>query len=166
MRIKTVLLIGVLIFIVAYGWRLYPEAYASYQHNKDCEKASADSSTQLVELQKDLDEALVTYSEKYNCPRKGAYYDFCNQFTESGFTISKITAKKLTGSTSTTIASYDTIDDTHSITDADLLEIIFITEDNEILLNYLNSGNFAIDKIVVYPTDNAVIVTFVVGGEI
>ena len=166
MKIKYILLLGVLIFVAAYGWRLYPRAFAAYQHNKDCEKASAEASLQLADLEKELDEALNAYSEKYNCPKKGAYYDFCNQFIESGFSISKITAKKLAGSTSTTIAAYDTIDETHNITDADLIEIIFITEDNEILLNYLNSGNFAIDKIVVYPTDNAIIVTFVVGGEI
>lgn len=165
MKLRIGLLIVLLIFVGVYGWKLYPAAINSYQCNKDYEKACAESTTKLEELNMQVDNLLSVYSQTYNCPKKGAIYDFCNQFVESGFTLNKITAKKLAGTTSTTIASYNTIDETHNITDADLLEIVFITEDNATLLNYLDAGNFAVDRVTIYPTDNAIIVTFVVGGD-
>lgn len=166
MKKHIIVLSLLLIFVGIYGWRLVHNAISSYNTYTKTNEQLATAQNEYEDLSSKITERVSTLQDAYKVVQEGAYYDFCNEFVQSNYTIVQISTKKLSNNATTTIASYNSVDEVHGATNADLLEITFSVEDLNVFLSFLESNNYAVDKLLIYPTDNMVVVTFLVGGDI
>ena len=164
MKKHVIVLSLLLIFIGVYGWRLVRDAVNSYTVYEETNEQLQSAQTVHDSIEQEIKNSSDNLQKDYKLVQEGAYYDFCNDFIQSNYNIVQISTKKLSGSATTTIASYTSIDELHGANHADLLEITFAVEDLTIFLDFLDSNKYAIDELTIYPTDNMVIVTFLVGG--
>ena len=72
--------------------------------------------------------------------------------------------KKLTSGVATNIASVNSIDETHALTNADLLELVVTYDSLPELLE--NMQKYAVTKLIVYPTDKCAVITFIMLGGV
>ena len=124
MKVKAIA-VGILaVVLVAYAWRFPVGAYKYYTDIREFEISCEEKEQATKELAyvNETNKELVLKS--YKAPQNGAVYDFCTELSTEGYKITKISSKKLTSGVATNIASVNSIDETHALTNADLLELV------------------------------------------
>lgn len=164
MKVKAIV-VGILaVVLVTYAWRFPVGAYKYYTDIREFEISCEEKEQATKELAyvNETNKELILKS--YKAPQNGAVYDFCTELSAEGYKITKISSKKLTSGVATNIASVNSIDETHALTNADLLELVVTYDSLPELLE--NMQKYAVTKLIVYPTDKCAVITFIMLGGV
>lgn len=164
MKLKAIVAGILTIVIIAYAWRFPVGAYKYYTDIREFEiscKENEQATKDLTYVNETNKELIL---KSYKAPQNGAVYDFCTELSNEGCKITKISSKKLTSGVATNIASVNSIDETHALNNADLLELVVIYDSLPELLE--NMQKYAVTKLIVYPTDKCAVITFIMLGGV
>lgn len=165
MKLRYVISILLIIAIIIYGWHFYVDAFSNINSNRQLRNDLSEAKQGVLENEQYFSELLSTFSTKYDVPSVNNYYDYLVLITDNtGSTINKITGKKIVDNASTTIMSCSDINEVHDMPQVDILEVVFLTENTNEFLNYVTESKLAIDKVILYPLDNCILVDFIAMG--
>lgn len=162
MKLRLALITIIFTFIAVYGWRFYARAFTNYNDLKCYEDKIIAYNNEATTLHSEIEEC----ASELNAPQQNQIYDFVSKFNEDGFTVLSVSGKKLVGSSTTTIATTTDLNELHNWAGIDILDIAIESVEYTEFLEYLENSYIHLDKLVIYPIDNTVIISVVMLGGV